>query len=104
IVNNTGTGWTAAIPSVDAATLADGTATIAGQVTDSHGNPASFSQNVTVAETAPILTIDAVDGNNIIDAANAASGVVLSGSISGIAANSTFDVTVTDNGVTKTYL
>ncbi|SHN73189.1 hypothetical protein [Bradyrhizobium erythrophlei] len=102
-VDGTGTGWSATIPAGDATTLANGTATIAAQVTDGFGNPASFSQNVTVAETGPVLTINPIDGNNIINAANAAAGVTLGGSVSGIASNSTFNVTVTDNGVTKTY-
>ena len=44
-----------------------------------------------------------VDGTNVINAANAAGGVALGGSISGIAANSTFNVTVTDGASIKTY-
>ena len=87
----------------DATTLANGTATTAAQVADGFGNPASFSQNVTVAETGPVLTINPVDGNNIINAVNAANGVALTGSVSGLVANTTFNVTVTDNGVTKIY-
>ena len=60
---------------------------------------------MTVAETGPTLTIAAVDGNNVINAAeaHASGGVPLSGTVSGIAANSTFTVTVTDNGVTHNY-
>ena len=103
-VNGAGTSWSATIPSSDATTLANGTATIAGQVTDGNGNPASFSQSVTVAESGPVVTIAPVDGTNVINAANAAAGVTLGGSISGVAANSSFNVTVTDNGVTKTYV
>ena len=57
-----------------------------------------------MAETAPTLTIAPVDGNNVINAAEAAAGVALTGTVSGLAAGSTFNVTVTDNGVTKTYV
>ena len=102
-VNGTGTAWSATIPAGDATVLANGTATIAAQVSDAFGNPASFSQNVTVAESGPAIAINPVDGTNVINAANAAGGVALGGSISGIAANSTFNVTVTDGASIKTY-
>ena len=102
-VNGAGTSWSATIPSTDATALANGTATVAGQVSDVNGNPASFSQSVTVAETGPVVTINPVDGTNVINAANAAAGVTLGGTVSGIAANSSFTVTVTDNGVTQNY-
>ena len=102
-VNAAGTAWSATIPSTDATALANGTATVSAQVTDVNGNTATASQAVTVAETGPALTINAVEGNNVINAAEAAQGVALSGTVSGIAANSTFTVTVTDNGVTHNY-
>ena len=51
------------------------------------------------------VTIDPVDGNNVITLAEAqaAAGVPLSGTVTGLAANSTFQVTVTDEEVTKSY-
>ena len=57
-----------------------------------------------MAETGPTITIAAVEGNNIINHTEALAGVALSGTVSGLAANSTFNVTVTDNGVVKTYV
>src|SRR5207237_5591775 len=62
------------------------------------------TQSVTVPETGPAVTIALVDGNNVINfaEAKAAGGVPLTGTVTGIAANSTFQVTVT-NGVTKSY-
>src|SRR5271155_2007561 len=57
-----------------------------------------------VAEARPDVNIAAVEGNNVINASEAAAGVALSGTVSGLAANSTFNVTVTDNGVVKTYV
>jgi hypothetical protein len=50
------------------------------------------------------VTISPVEGNNLINAAEAAAGVPLSGTVSGIAGGSTFNVTVTDNGIIKTYV
>ena len=105
-VNAAGTGWSATIPSTDALALANGTATVSAQVTDGNGNQSTVaSQTVTVAETGPAVTIALVDGNNVINfaEAHAAGGVPLSGTVTGIAANSSFQVTVTDNGVTKSY-
>ena len=89
-VNAAGTGWNATIPASDAAALANGTATVSAQVTDANGNQASFSQAVTVAESGPTLTIAPVDGNNVINfaEAHAAGGVPLTGTVSGIAAGS----------------
>ena len=79
---------------------------MSAQVTDANGNQSTVaSQTVTVAETGPTVTIALVDGNNVINfaEAHAAGGVPLSGTVTGIAANSSFQVTVTDNGVTKSY-
>ena len=45
---------------------------------------------------ATAVTIALVDGNNVINATEAHAGVPLSGTASGLAANSTFQVTVTN--------
>ena len=103
-VNGAGTAWSATIPATDATALANGTATVAATITDANGNQATASQTVTVAETGPTITIAAVEGNNVINHTEALAGVALSGTVSGLAANSTFNVTVTDNGVVKTYV
>ena len=51
-------------------TLANGTATVSAQVTDALGNQSALaSQTVTVAETLPTVTINAIDGNNVINTA-----------------------------------
>jgi VCBS repeat-containing protein len=105
-VNGAGTGWTATIPAGDAALLADGTATVTAQVTDQYGN-VSFPavQTVAVHETPPTVTIDAVDGNNTINfaEAHAAAGVQLSGTVTGLAANSTFVLTLSDQSFSNSY-
>ena len=100
-VDAAGTSWSATIPSSDAITLANGTATVSAQVTDASGNPASFSQAVTVAESGPTLTINPVEGNNVINFADAERRrrAVVAARWSGIAANASFTVTVSDNGV-----
>ena len=105
-VDSAGTGWTATIPESDAITLPDGTATLSTQVTDAYGNvSAPATDTVTVSETPPTVTIAAVDGDNVINnaEAHAAAGVALSGTVSGLAAGATFVVTVTDGSFDKTY-
>ena len=86
-VNGAGTAWSATIPATDATALANGTATVSALVTDINGNQATASQTVTVAETGPAVTIDAVEGNNVINHTEALAGVPLTGTASGIAAN-----------------
>jgi hypothetical protein len=65
-------------------------------------NGAQATQTVTVAETLPTVTINAID-NGLINAAAAAGGVALSGSVTGLAANSTFQVTLSDGAFSKSY-
>ena len=107
-VNEAGTGWTATIPTADASALHDGTATVTAQVTDLNGNQSALAtQLVTVlAETGPSVTIDKVDGNDLINfaEAHAAAGVALTGTVTGLAAGNLFNVMVADNGVTNTYI
>src|SRR5581483_3563538 len=67
-----GGSWTATIPSSDAVTLANGPATVSAQVTDAFGNVSTLaSQTVTVAETLPTVSINPIDGNDIINNAEA---------------------------------
>src|SRR5207248_1586206 len=82
-----------------------GTATVSAQVTDANGNPSAIAtQSVTVAETLPTVAITTpIAGDNIINRSEASAGISLTGTVTGIAANSSFQVTVTDNGVTKSY-
>ena len=65
-MNAAGTTWSATIPSSDAITLANGTATVSAQVTDASGNPASFSQAVTVAESGPTVTTSAARPTTVV--------------------------------------
>ena len=103
--------WSATIPSADAVTLPNGTATVTAQVTSS----VHTSEPVIVAETLPTVTINKINGNDIINNSACGGGhcgcgggrgpsaVQLSGAVTGIAANSTFQVTVTDSWYSKSY-
>jgi Bacterial Ig-like domain len=104
-VNAQGTGWTATIPPTDATTLKDGTLTVTAQVTDQFGNESvQATQTFTVHEL-PTVTISAQDGDgdNVITHAEAQGGVTLSGSVTGLAAGTTFNITVADGTFTHSY-
>jgi beta-glucanase (GH16 family) len=84
--------WSATVAASDAQALSDGSHTVTANITDKAGNPASqVSQAVTVDETAPTLTMNAIDGNNVITQGNAAAGILISGTATD--ANGSADVT-----------
>src|ERR1019366_2027228 len=88
-------GWSTTLPSEPA--LADGTYTFSASVSDTNGNAATppATQPVTVAETLPTITMAAIDGNDVINASQAAAGVTISGTETG-ADGSTVTVTILD--------
>ena len=98
--------WTATIPSVDAVTLPSGAATVSAQATDAYGNVSAVVTQTVSVEEAATITISPVDGDNLINFAEArsASGVAITGSVTGLAAGATFNVTVVDGAFSKTYL
>src|SRR5205814_2131493 len=105
-VTASGSAWSATIPSSTASLHDALPISVSAQVTDANGNSSAIAtQSVTVAETGPAVTIALVDGNNVINfaEAKAAGGVPLTGTGTGIAANTTFQVTVTANAATKNY-
>src|SRR5262249_24079503 len=104
-VNAQGRGWKTTIPPADATTLKDGTLTVTAQVTDQFGNQSvQATQTFTVHEL-PTVTISAQDGDgdNVITHAEAQGGVTLSGTVTGLAAGATFNITVADGSFTHSY-
>ena len=103
-VNGAGTGWTATIPNTDAMGVADGTLTVTAQVTNQLGS-AVAGQMFIVAETLPTVTINAIEASsgNVITHANAAAGIALSGTVTGLAPGVTFSVTLTDGSFSNAY-
>ena len=103
-VNAAGNGWTATISNTDLMGLADGILTVTAQVTNQFGS-ALATQTFTVAETLPTVTINAIEAStgNVINHTNAAAGIALSGSVTGLVAGATFSVTLTDGSFSKTY-
>ncbi len=77
----TGGAWSVNVTSAQALALADGSYSIKANVSDAAGNAApTASQAITVDETAPTIAITSpVAGDNIINKAEAAAGVTISG-------------------------
>ena len=64
--------------------LANGSYTVTANLTDVAVNPATeATQTVTVQETGPTITMAAIDGTDVINAAEAVAGVSISGTESG---------------------
>src|ERR1700730_11892462 len=83
------------VPPAQAQTLPDGSYTVTATVMNAAGDPVTSSLLLKVATTLPRVTIsDAVDGdgNNVINHAEAQTGVGLSGSVSGLAAGSVLHI------------
>src|SRR5581483_230840 len=97
--------WSAALSSTDLQALANGSATLTAQAQDQYGNQsAPVTHAITIADTLPTVTIDAVEGNDIITAAEAAADVPLSGTVTGLSTGAHFQVTVSDGSFTNSYM
>ena len=101
--------WSASIPSTDAVTLANGTATLTATITAS----VKVSEQVIVAETLPTVTINKINGDDIINNCEGqgddgeqrgASALRLSGTVTGIAPGGAFTVSITDGAFSKAYV
>ena len=73
--------WSVDVTKAQAQALADGSYTVTASVSNATGNSAQASQPLTVDETAPAIAIKPIDGNDIINASEAAQsgGVTISG-------------------------
>ncbi|WP_272732107.1 Ig-like domain-containing protein, partial [Escherichia coli] len=92
--------WSVSVPTGDLANLTASSYTVNASVSDKAGNPASATHNLTVDLAAPVVTINTVAGDDVINATEHAETLVVSGSISTAETGQT--VTVTLNGATYT--
>src|SRR5262249_16341359 len=98
--------WSVDVSSPDARSLADGSYTVTAIVSDAPGNQlVQATQTFAVHETLPTVTISALaaNGGNVINHAEAQTGVTLSGSVTGLAAGATFAISVADGSFTHSY-
>ncbi|WP_148245150.1 Ig-like domain-containing protein, partial [Enterobacter asburiae] len=91
--------WSVTVPSADLSGITDGNYTISAAVSDKAGNPASADRDVLVDTTVPQLTIHTVSDDDVINSAEHAQALIVTGSATGAAAGDV--VTVTLNG--KSY-
>ena len=92
--------WSVTVPAGAVSALGEANYTVTANVTDSVGNSASASHSVLVDSSLPVVTIDTLAGDNIVNAAEVAAGQTLSGKVTNAAAGDT--VTIILGGQTYT--
>ncbi len=78
--------WSVTVPSADLSGITDGNYTISAAVSDKAGNPASADRDVLVDTTVPQLTIHTVSDDDVINSAEHAQALIVTGSVTGAAA------------------
>ncbi|EMB9640911.1 Ig-like domain-containing protein [Enterobacter cloacae] len=94
--------WSVTVPAANVSALGEASYTVTASVTDTAGNSASASHNVLVDSALPVVTINAVATDDIINAAEVASGQTLSGKVSGAASGDTVTLSIGGNNYTTT--
>ena len=74
-----GGSWSVFIPAQQFAGLSDGSYTISATVSDQAGNPGSASRGVTLNGDVPTVTINTFAGDDVVNAAEHGSSLVISG-------------------------
>ncbi|WP_047608344.1 Ig-like domain-containing protein [Rahnella aquatilis] len=100
-LNPNGT-WSVTIPSADLGGLADGNLPLSVTVTDAAGNAGTTSSLITVDRTLPVLSIDDVATDDIINAAESLQPVVIRGTADTDDAGRTVSVVLSFNNVSYT--
>lgn len=104
-INYTGTvqtdgSWSVSVPQADVSALTASNYTVNAAVSDKAGNPASVNHNLTVDTSVPVVTINTVAGDDVINATEHAQAQIISGSATGAATGSTVTVTIGTNTFT----
>ncbi|HBD5083498.1 TPA: Ig-like domain-containing protein [Escherichia coli] len=94
--------WSINIPAADLEALTDGSHTLTATVNDKAGNPASTTHNLAVDLTVPVLTINTIAGDDIINATEHGQALVISGSSTGGEAGDVVSVTLNSKTYTTT--
>ncbi|EGE0248297.1 adhesin [Escherichia coli] len=103
--NYTGTvqtdgSWSVSVPPTALSALTASNYTVSAAVSDKAGNPASVNHNLTVDTSVPLVTINTVAGDDVINATEHAQAQIISGSATGAATGSTVTVTIGTNTFT----
>ncbi|MFO6298552.1 Ig-like domain-containing protein [Rahnella selenatireducens] len=89
--------WTTSVANTVFSALNDGVYTMTASVTDIAGNPATATGTAQVDQTAPVVTVNVVAGDNVINSTEHGQAQVISGTVTGV--DSGTAVTITINGV-----
>nr|WP_235922361.1 Ig-like domain-containing protein [Citrobacter telavivensis] len=87
--------WSVTVPAADLAGLSEGALIVTATVSDKAGNESQTTHNVTVDTTAPLITIDTVASDDIVNTGEQRAGQTISGTTT---AEPGQTVTVTFNG------
>ncbi len=94
--------WSVTVPSADIGAITDGSYTITTAVADKAGNPALADRDVLVDTTVPQLTINTVSDDDVINSAEHAQALIVTGSVTGAAAGDVVTVTINNKDYTAT--
>ncbi|WP_425340411.1 Ig-like domain-containing protein [Enterobacter hormaechei] len=94
--------WSVTVPSADIGAITDGSYTIMAAVADKAGNPALADRDVLVDTTVPQLTINTVSDDDVINSAEHAQALIVTGSVTGAAAGDVVTVTINNKDYTAT--
>ncbi|XTZ40198.1 Ig-like domain-containing protein [Salmonella enterica] len=89
--------WSATVPAADVGALTNGSLTVGASVSDSAGNTSNTTHTAIVDKGAPVVTIDIIAGDDVINSSEHTQAQIISGSVTGAAAGDT--VTITINNV-----
>ncbi|VEB97428.1 type I secretion C-terminal target domain (VC_A0849 subclass) [Cedecea lapagei] len=95
-----GSAWNVKIPAQDVAKLGEANYTVSASVTDASGNSNSATHSVLVDSSLPLITINTVAGDNIINLAEVNAGQQLTGSVINAAAGDKVTIVLGGNSYT----
>lgn len=93
VVSNTGS-WQLSISASEVQALGDGQFTVTASVTDKAGNPAQAQSSLSVDSQAPLITINTVAGDDILNGAEQNVAQIISGRANGASAGDVVTVRV----------
>ncbi|KNC91217.1 Ig-like domain-containing protein, partial [Trabulsiella odontotermitis] len=94
--------WSTSVPATDVSSLASGSVTVSAAVTDKAGNPASANHALTVDTVVPVLTINTLAGDDVINATEHGQALIVTGTCTGAAAGDVVTVTLNSKTYTAT--
>ncbi|WP_288502549.1 Ig-like domain-containing protein, partial [uncultured Enterobacter sp.] len=96
--------WSVTLAADDVQALNEGNHTLTVNVSDKAGNGSSVTADFTVDTTAPVVTIDTVAGDDILNTSEQGQAQIISGQTSGASAGDVVTVTVGDQSFTGVVL